>query len=83
MSEKLNYTYSKIEEKLNIWSHAFGLLLSIIAFPFLVIKSFNFDGFWKPTSFIVYGFSLIILYAASTFYHAATVPKKEEKAKHC
>ncbi|MDA9087095.1 hemolysin III family protein [Polaribacter sp.] len=76
MSEKLNYTYSKIEEKLNIWSHAFGLLLSIIAFPFLVIKSFNFDGFWKPISFIVYGFSLILLYAASTFYHAATVPKK-------
>jgi len=79
MSEKLNYTYSKIEEKLNIWSHAFGLLLSIIAFPFLVIKSFNFDGFWKPTSFIVYAFSLIILYAASTFYHAATVPKKRRK----
>lgn len=79
MSEKLNYTYSKIEEKLNVWSHAFGLLLSIIAFPFLVIKSFNFDGFWKPTSFIIYGFSLIILYAASTFYHAATVPKKRRK----
>jgi len=79
MNEKLNYTYSKIEEKLNIWSHAFGLLLSIIAFPFLVIKSFNFDGFWKPTSFIVYAFSLIILYAASTFYHAATVPKKRRK----
>ena len=79
MSEKLNYTYSKIEEKLNIWSHAFGLLLSIIAFPFLVIKSFNFDGFWKPTSFIVYAFSLIILYAASTFYHAARVPKKRRR----
>lgn len=79
MSEKRNYTYSKIEEKLNIWSHAFGLLLSIIAFPFLVIKSFNFDGFWKPTSFIIYGLSLMILYAASTFYHAATEPKKRRK----
>ncbi|MFT5145554.1 MAG: hemolysin III [Polaribacter sp.] len=79
MSEKLNYSYSKIEEKLNIWSHAFGLLLSIIAFPFLVIKSFNFDGFWKPTSFIIYGLSLMILYAASTFYHAATEPKKRRK----
>jgi hemolysin III len=79
MSEKLNYTYSKIEEKLNIWSHAFGLLLSIIAFPFLVIKSFDFDGFWKPTSFIIYGLSLMILYAASTFYHAATEPKKRRK----
>jgi hemolysin III len=79
MSEKLNFTYSNTEEKLNIWSHAFGLLLSTIAFPFLVIKAFRFDGFWKPTSFIIYGLSLIILYAASTFYHAATAPKRRRK----
>jgi hemolysin III len=79
MNEKLNFTYTASEEKLNIWSHAFGLLLSIIAFPFLVLKALNFDGFLKPASFIVYGFSLIILYAASTFYHAATAPKKRRK----
>ena len=77
MNEKLNFTYSSSEEKLNIWSHAFGLLLSVIAFPFLVIKAFSFNGILKPTSFIIYGFSLIILYAASTFYHAAIAPKKE------
>jgi hemolysin III len=79
MSEKLNATYSAFEEKLNIWSHAFGLLLSVIAFPFLVLKALNFDGFLKPTSFIAYGISLIILYAASTFYHAATIPKKRRR----
>lgn len=79
MSEKLNHTYSNKEEKLNIWSHAFGLLLSIIAFPFLIIKALEFSGFWKPASFIIYGFSLIILYAASTFYHAAKEPKKRRK----
>lgn len=79
MSEKLIYKYSASEEKLNIWSHAFGLLLSIIFFPFLVIKTFHFEGFWKSTSFIIYGLSLIILYAASTFYHAAKEPKKRRK----
>jgi hemolysin III len=79
MSEKLNSTYTASEEKLNIWSHAFGLLLSVSAFPFLVAKALNFDGFLKPTSFIVYGLSLIVLYAASTFYHAATIPKKRRK----
>ena len=79
MSEKLNYTYSSKEENLNIWSHAFGLVLSSIAFPFLVIKALNFDGFWKPASFIIYGLSLIILYAASTFYHAAKDSKKRRK----
>lgn len=79
MSEKLNHEYSKTEEKLNVISHGFGLVLSLIVFPFLVIKSFNFDGFWKPISFIIYGLSLIVLYAASTFYHAAKNPKKRRK----
>lgn len=79
MSENLNHLYSKKEERLNVISHGFGLLLSIVAFPFLVLKSFDFDGFWKPISLIIYGLSMIILYAASTFYHAAKNPKKRRK----
>ena len=79
MGEKLNFGYSELEEKLNVVSHGFGLILSFIAFPFLVMKSLNFEGFWKPASFILYGLSLIILYAASTFYHAAKNPKKRRK----
>jgi hemolysin III len=72
---KHNHYYSDAEEKLNIYSHGAGLVLSIIAFPFLVLKSLTFDGFWKPASIFVFGLSMIILYTASTFYHAATVPK--------
>lgn len=79
MSEKLNHRYSDKEEKLNVLTHGFGLVLSIVAFPFLVLKAMDFPGFWKPTSFIIYGFSLIILYAASTFYHAAKDSKKRRK----
>jgi hemolysin III len=79
MSEKLNHEYSDTEEKLNVISHGLGLVLSFIVFPFLIIKCFSFDGFWKPISFIIYGLSLIILYAASTFYHAAKNPKKRRK----
>ena len=79
MSESLNHRYSEIEEKLNVVSHGFGLVLSVIAFPFLVLKAIQFTGFWKPTSFIIYGLSLITLYAASTFYHAAKNPKKRRR----
>ena len=79
MSEQLNYAYSKKEEFLNVLSHGFGLVLSLIAFPFLLLKGFAYDGFWKPTSFIIYGLSLILLYAASTFYHAAKKPKIRRK----
>ena len=78
MSKK-NYKYSKKEEKLNVLSHAFGLLLSVIAFPFLILKSLDFNGFWKPASFIIYGGSLIILYAASTLYHSAKKPKQRRR----
>ena len=79
MSENLNHHYSNTEERLNVISHGIGLILSCIVFPFLIIKSLDFNGFWKPVSFIIYGLSLIILYAASTFYHAAKDPKKRRK----
>lgn len=79
MKENLNHLYPKKEETLNILSHGLGFLLSIVALPFLILKSFNFIGFWKPLSFIIYGLSMIILYAASTFYHAAKKPKKRRR----
>lgn len=75
MKEHLITRYSKSEEKLNIITHGIGLLLSVVGFPFLIIKAFDFEGFWKPASFIIYGLSMIILYAASTFYHAAKEAK--------
>ena len=79
MKENLNHLYPKKEETLNILSHGLGFLLSIVALPFLILKSLNFIGFWKPLSFIIYGLSMIILYAASTFYHAAKKPKKRRR----
>ena len=75
MSEKLNHRYSAKEEQLNIWSHGLGLIASIIVFPFLIIKALTYSNFWDIASFVIYGLSLIILYAASTFYHAAKKPK--------
>lgn len=75
MSESLNHRYSEKEERLNILTHGFGLLLSIVALPFLVQKSLSYHGFWKAASFCIYGLSLVILYAASTFYHASKEPK--------
>lgn len=76
---KLNHTYSPKEERLNIISHGLGLLLSVVAFPFLVIKSLNYDGFWKPFSLLIYGLSLLTLYSASTFYHATKKPSLRRK----
>lgn len=79
MEEQLIPRYSDKEERLNVLTHAFGLLLSVIAFPFLIMKSMNYEGFWKPISLIVFGLSMIVLYSASTFYHAAKEPKLRRK----
>ncbi|MDG1451717.1 MAG: hemolysin III family protein [Polaribacter sp.] len=79
MKKTLNYRYSESEERLNIWSHALGLFLSLLAFPFLITKALTYTGFWQVSSFIIYGLSLIVLYAASTFYHASVNPKNRRK----
>ena len=79
MKKISNPKYSEKEEKLNVLTHAFGLLMSSIGLPFLLLKSLQYNGFWKPISIVIFGISLVILYAASTFYHASKDPKIRRK----
>ncbi len=61
--------YPPAEERFNIWSHGFGCLLSIVGTVLLLMKASQFDDYRFIVSSSVYGFSLIILYAASTLFH--------------
>ena len=61
--------YPPKEEKINIWTHFFGLVLSIIALTVMVIKTSLNDDVWHVVSFSVYGASMVLLYTASTLYH--------------
>ena len=79
MKKISNPKYSEKEEKLNVLTHAFGLIMSSIGLPFLLLKSLQYNGFWKPISIVIFGISLVILYAASTFYHASKDPKIRRK----
>ena len=63
-----------MEEKINIFSHAIGFVLSFVALVFLVIRAIRYGNAWHIVSFSIFGFSLILLYAASTFYHSARSP---------
>ncbi len=67
--------YPEKEEKLNVLSHGLGVVLSIIAFPFLVFKALETNDSLVVLSFIIYGLSMIILYTASTLYHSAVNKK--------
>lgn len=82
MEKKTNIQfYSPNEEKLNIWSHAFGIFLSVIALVLLIIKAVQQDNIWMMISFPIFGVSLILLYLASTLYHASKEPQKRFKLK--
>lgn len=65
-------TYHPREERLNIISHAIGLVLSVFALIFLVIRAVNKGDSSLIASFTIFGASMVLLYAASTFYHSAT-----------
>lgn len=77
----ITHHYSALEEKLNVWSHAFGILLSVIALVLLVTKAVEKENFWMMISFPIFGISLILLYLASTLYHSAKNPIKRFRLK--
>ena len=73
--------YSQIEEKINIISHATGFILSVVALVLLVTHASLHGDVRHIVSFSIFGVSLIILYAASTFYHSAKKPKLRKRLK--
>lgn len=66
--------YSRTEERLNIWSHAGGLILSVVGLVLLVIRASLHGGALELVSYSIFGISLVILYAASTLYHSVKEP---------
>ncbi len=63
------------EEIANSITHGTGVGLSIAALVILVVYAARLSDAWKVVSFSIYGASLIILYLASTLYHAFPQPR--------
>ena len=79
MKNKRNTYYDPTEEKWNVRSHAFGLVLSIIALVLLVVHASKDGTAVHIVSFSIYGASLIVLYSASTLYHYSQSPRLRHK----
>jgi hemolysin III len=58
------------EEIANSITHGLGLVASIVAFPILLVRARSSSDPMIITGAAVFGFSLILLYGASTVYHA-------------
>ncbi len=68
---------SPFEERLNAWSHGLGAALGIAGLVLLIVF-LKQETPYALFSVIVYGISIIILFLASTFYHAVS----GERRKH-
>lgn len=57
------------EERANAVTHLFGAALSLTGMILLIIKGIESGDNLKLTGFIIYTFSMLLLYSASGFYH--------------
>mgnify|MGYP003636880251 CR=1 FL=1 len=73
--------YHPLEEKLNVISHGVGLVLAILGTGLLLFKAIPLHNVWAIVGSLVFGASMITLYAASTFYHRATQESQRRKLR--
>jgi hemolysin III len=64
------HQYSMGEEIANVVTHGLGAVLSGAALALLVVFAVQFGDVWHIVSSAVFGTMLVVLYTASTVYHA-------------
>lgn len=71
----MNY---KEEEYWNTGSHGFGVLLGLIGGAFMIHETRQAEHLQQLAVWI-YSFSIVLLFSASTIYHAVADPRKKRK----
>ncbi len=57
-------------ERFNSYTHLIGSIGSAFGLAVLIYIAVQKGGFWRITSFTIYGLSLLTLYTCSTLYHS-------------
>ncbi|OUJ49404.1 hemolysin III family protein [Vibrio parahaemolyticus] len=87
MSSPQKPQYSQSEELANTITHGIGMIFGIVGLILLLIKATNYQAdTLTVTSMAIYGSSIIVLFLASTLYHAIPHPKAKRWLKtfdHC
>lgn len=72
--------YTAKEELVNRLTHGIGLLFGLVAVPWLIYTASN--GTWSDLlGASIYGFSFLLIYAASTLYHSFQTPKLKHRLR--
>ncbi|MFP4499408.1 MAG: PAQR family membrane homeostasis protein TrhA [Candidatus Hydrogenedentota bacterium] len=74
MKTKIKPAYTIAEEVANAITHGIGVVFSFVALVMLVVFATQGGDIWRIVSVSIFGSTLILLYAASTLYHALPQP---------
>lgn len=66
--------FERHEELVHALTHGFGLVASVIAVASLMWAAWTRGDLWHVIGCSVFGASLVLVYASSTFYHSARHP---------
>lgn len=85
-SEEIEKHYSLLEEIANSVTHGIGAALSVAGLVWLILRAIHVGDVFSVVSVIIFGSSLILLYLASTLYHAIPFQNAKRllrKFDHC
>jgi hemolysin III len=70
------------DEYLNVITHGFGVVAAITGTAILVVLASLRGDVWEVVGVSVFGTSAIVLYGASTLYHAASDPARKARLQY-
>lgn len=76
-------SYGLREEIVNSITHGLGVFLGVVALTYLSVKASNHGTTPQLLSYIVFSISVILLYTASTLYHAIPHARAKKILKIC
>lgn len=68
-------------ERLEVLTHGIGFIGAIVGTVLLVVRAATQGDAWEVVGVSVFGASMIVLYAASTAYHAARLPMLKNRLR--
>ena len=86
LTDKPAPAYTRGEELANALTHGFGAAAALAAGAVLITLTALFGDGWQLASAIVFGVAMLLLYTASTLYHANSHPIAKGRLKvfdHC
>lgn len=66
--------YSPLEEWANGLTHGIGAAFAVVGWVIMLVITANNGDVWQLVSAAIYGVTLVLMFMASTFYHAVQKP---------